>query len=791
MSAASSWLRSLVIEARPRRRALVFLAVLALSFVPMAGTLGYYSSLLLAPPMSLLAAVIGVEGVRAIRSQIPAANEGTEALWRLAGDGLVELGWLIGSALAPLVLGMLWNPNCDPIAGLGYFVMGPVCAAVIGWTAGVGVTILIGDRPRWQQLTAAFMPFLISTAIGVHRLYFEPVVFAYDPFWGWFSGPIYDEGVAIGRRFMLYRAYNFLAVGAVWLILQAGADSKLRLSIRRMFGDGPRRARSVVAGVLIAASVAIGATAPRWGFTATTQSIAEVLSGTRETEHFVIRYVPSSVTAREIEVVVAEHEFAWAQLERRLGRAPDRKVESFIFVSGKQRGALIGADKVEVSPPWRRQMYLSHRLWPHDVMHHELAHAFLGDFGDSLLGLPIARFRFSGALVEGVPTALAPRAHDNLGLHEQAAILERLDKRPPLSAIMGAGFWGAAASRAYTAAGSFVLWLAETRGWPAVAELYGNAGDFRRTYGASLAELEGEWLEFLRAIPLREQDVEAQAQRFERGSVFRRPCAHRAADLLRASARAQLHGRRDEALELQRKLCRIEPEDPGHVLRLARTHASFDEFEAAAALLDELAARDKLTSTITAVIAEQRGDTSLLSGRLGEAATHYHAAMERGLSEARRRQLQIKLIAAGDPALAPLIAAYFDPFGREDNSEAKAILRVWTATQIAGLPGHQALGNYLLGRQFLVIAAPEQAADVLALALAPGPGEPSLPGPEIERAALLSQVSALTQLRAWDRARALLDRVEALAEGQGHLQEVTQWRERVDFFQAWFATQGD
>jgi tetratricopeptide (TPR) repeat protein len=790
MSAASSWLRNLVFDARLRRRALVFLAVLALSFVPMAGTLGYYSSLLLAPPMSLLAAVIGVQGVRAIRSRVPAAQEGTEALWRLAGDGLRELAWLLGSALAPLLLGMLWNQNCDPIGGFAYFVMGPVCAAVIGWTAGVGMTVLTlsigGDRPRWQQLSAAFLPFLVSTAIGVHRLYFEPVVFAYDPFWGWFSGPIYDEGMAIGRRFVLYRAYNFTAVAAVWLILQAGADPSLRLSIRRMISDGPRRARSSVALLLIAVSVTIGATAPRWGFTATSESLAEVLSGARETEHFVIHYVPGSITAREIEVVAAEHEFAWARLERRLGRTPDRKVESFIFVSGTQRGALIGADKVEVSPPWRRQMYLSHRPWPHDVMHHELAHAFLADFGDRLLGLPIARFRFSGALVEGVPTALTPRAHDNLGLHEQAAILDRLDKRPPLSQIMGAGFWGAAASRAYTAAGSFVLWLAETRGWPEVAELYGNAGDFRSTYGTSLAELEREWLEFLRAIPLREQDVEAQAQRFEQGSVFRRPCAHRAAELLRASIRAQRHGKRDEALELQRQLCRIEPEDPSHVLRLASTHASFGEFEAAAKLLDELATRRALTSTTTAVIAEQRGDTALLAGRLADAASFYAAAMELGQSETRRRQLQIKLIGAQDPAIAPAIAAYFDPFGRDGGSEAEAILKVWTATKIAQTPGHQAIGNYLLGRQFSAIAAPEQAAEALALALAPGTGEPPLPGPEIERAALIAMISALTQTGAWDRARMLLDRVEALAEGEGHRQEVAEWRERIDFFQAWF-----
>ena len=794
VSAGRTGLRKIFGDARLRRRALVFLAVLALSFVPMAGTLGYFSALLLGAPLSLLAALVGVDGVTAVRERLSdagsdtrAGSGGREALWRLVADGAVELAWLLGAALTPLVVGMLWNRNCDPLAGLGYFAMGPACSVALGWTAGVATTIVVGERRRWQLVLAGCAPFLISTAVGVHRLYFEPVVFAFDPFWGWFSGPIYDEGVAIGRRFMLYRAYNFAAAAGVWLLLQAGVDGRLRLGWRRMLGDGPSRTRAGAGAALLALVVGLAATAPRWGFTATTASLSEVLSGTRETEHFVIHYLPRSLTAREIDVVVAEHELAWARLEDRLGQAPARKVHSFIFANGKQRGALIGADQVEVSPPWRQQMYLSHRAWPHDVLPHELAHAFLGDFGDPLLGLPIAGFRFNGALVEGVPTALAPRPHDNLGLHEQAAILDRLDKRPPLATIMGAGFWGAAASRAYTAAGSFVLWLAQTRGWPAVAELYANAGDFERSFAEPLDALEAEWLGFLRAIPLREQDVEAQAQRYQRGSVFRRPCAHRAAELSRAAARAQLHGQREQALAHQRDLCAIEPEDPAHTLRLADMHASYGEFEQANGLLDTLAARDDLTATITAVIAEQRGDTALLAGELAAADAHYVDALGLGLTEGRRRQLELKRMAAHDPALAPRIADYFELFQLPDESEAGAMLRLWTASRIAELPGHRALGHYLLGRQFLNIAAPAEAAEVLAVALAPGPGEPELTSPPLRRALLLAQISALTQTREWDGARALLAPLEALAEGEGHRQTIEDWRGRIDFYERWFA----
>lgn len=789
VSALLGLLRTSARDPGRRRLAFLFGFVLTLSFVPMAGTLGYFSSFVLAPLLSLLAAAAGVDAVARVRERSPA--DGGEAMWLLAGQGAVALGWLLAVPLGVLLLGMLWTTNCDPWGGFAFFLIGPLCSAVLGFVAGVAMAVLLGPRRRWVLLLAGWLPFAACVVVGVRRLYFDPAVYAYDPFFGWFSGPIYDEGIAISSRYLRYRAYNFTAAAAVWLGLRASVDAQLRPSARRMLASGPDRVRTVVALVLGTIALALALTSPRLGFSATIDSLGESLGATRETEHFVIHYGPTSATAREIDMVAVEHEFAWHQLEQRLGRAPDRKVHSFVFANGKQRGQLIGANVVEVSPPWRQQMYLSHRMWPHDVMHHELAHAFLGDFGDPLLGLPISLggwgLRVNGALIEGVPTALAPRAQDNLGLHEQAAVLDRLDKRPPLASIMGAGFWGAAANRAYTAAGSFVLWLAQTRDWSSVAALYDNAGDFEATYGQSLDELEREWLAFLRALPLREQDIAAHAQRFQKNSVFRRPCAHRAADLRNAAARARLLGQQDQALDSQETLCRIEPDEPAHFLGLAEMLAGWKRYAEAAVVLDELAAREQLTATIRGLIDEQRGDTALLAGNLDAAATHYQAALALGLGENRARQLQIKLIAARDPALAPLVAEYFGPFRVEDESHAGAILQLWTANEIAELPGHHALGHYLLGRQFLIASAPHEAAEVLAEALAPPLGEPMLATRELRRAAIVAQLSALTQSHDWEGARAWLGPLRELVEGDGHREQIDEWSERIAFFEQYFA----
>lgn len=768
-------------------------AVLALSLVPMAGALGYFSSLLLAPVLSVLAAAAGVDAVlEARRSE---HGSGPDALWTAAALAGRDLAWLVGLTYGILFVGQLWTTNCDVWGGSLYFGMGPAISGLLSVVAGICGAVVVGDRRRLAALVAGWIPFAFCLFVGVRRLYVHPVVFAFDPFWGWYTGPLYDEAIAIGDRYYQFRAYNLTVAAGAWLLLRATVSAKLDLrggSWRRALAEAPDRLRAVVAALLLFAGSAIGLTGDRWGFTATIESITAVLSASYETEHFVIHYAPASVTALEIEAVAAEHEFAYARLESRLNSAPRRKVHSFIFANGKLRQRLVGADRVEVSPPWRQQMYLSHRTFPHKVMHHELGHSFMGDFGDPVFGVALKGLKFNGGLVEGLPTALAPRSLDHLGLHEQAAILDRLDKRPPLQTVMGVGFWSLASTRAYTAAGSFVRWLAEVydtdKGWRGPTDLYDNAGDFEAVYGVGLAELERQWLAWLRAtVPLRDEDIAAQAQRFQRQSVFRRPCAHRAAELKIRAARARLRRDKGEALEALQTLCTIEPDQPAHFMGLATLLAQWGEFDEAAEVLDELAAWDNLTATYAARIEEQRGDTALMGGDLEAAQTHYEAALEYGMIEVTRRTIQIKLEAARAPKLAPLVAAYFDPFEPDTQTRVDIMLPMWTALEIRELDGREALGNYLLGRQFLNSAAPEQAYQVLDRALEQTIGDRGLWTPELRRAAQWSITSAALQTRRWDEARAALDVLEQDALGQGHLDDVALWRERVDFFEAWFA----
>jgi len=770
-------------EPRLRRRWLLGLVVGALSLVPLAGTLGYENGFLLSPLAAALGLSVGVDGVRALRSA-DAARSG--ALRSLVVHGASELGVLVGLALAVLLVSLAWQRNCDVWGGLAFFAVGPCLSAVMGWVAGLYGGVL-GQRRSWQLAIAASIP-AVSTGIGLWRLWADPVVFAFDPFWGYFSGAIYDEAVSVGPTYLSFRAYNVLTAGAalgLWWVL---------VEPRSLRVTRPSSWRAALPGgvpVAIAGGLAawIGLRGAQMGFTADVESITEVLSGIRETEHFIIHYNPRSATARQIDAVAADHELAWHELEQAMGRAPEGKVRSFVFADANQKRQLMGAGTVQVAAPWRQQIYLDYRGFPHPVLPHELAHVFGKTVGDRVFGVSMDGVVPNIALIEGFATAMAPRASDRLDLHDQATVLERLGKRPPLAEIMGPAFFARSSRVAYTTAGSFCRWLMDTRGFDRLGELYRSGGDFEGAYGESLASLEEQWLAFLNARDgVTDDDVKGQAQKYERGSVFQRPCAHRAAILLQDVAQAQARGRWETAVEGWRTLCEIEPEDAQHKLGLAQVLALAERWDEALVVLDEALSSSALTVTMQAAMLERRADVALAAGELGQATETLERALLLPLSEGQRRGIVLKRTAARDAELAPLIVDYYRMFENDDSPVSAGVLQAFTAQQVRELPGYRSLGSYLLARQLLNVQLPGPARPLLEDALVTANEGHGLPGPEFVREARMLLLEACVQIERFVEADAVLDEIAADPElRNGDRMELEQWRARVAFFRAYFA----
>jgi tetratricopeptide (TPR) repeat protein len=755
-----------------RRRVATVIVGGVLTTMPLVGTLGYEHAFVLAPFAAMGGIALGVESVRTARAGGPAR------LRDVLRDAGRELAILLALAFAMPIVGQLWQQACEPLGGIGFFLMGPVLSAALGVIAGICGGVLGTTRRR--ALLIGALPMLASTVIGVWRLIGEPVVFAYDPFFGYFSGSVYDEAVTIGDVYLRFRAYNLLAGATALLALAATIGPDLR--VHRL----PRKV-ALVRGVpvlVLATLVAwIGLRGSKHGFTADLDSITEVLSGTYETEHFVIYYAPRSADARTIDTIALEHEFAWAKLKAAMGgREPDGKVTSFVFANNEQKRRQMGAGTVQVAAPWRRQIYLDHRAFPHPVLHHELAHIFGATVGDPVFGVSLSGGKLNMGLIEGFATAMAPRESERLDLHDQATVLLRLEKLPKMAAIMGPGFFTKASQVAYTAAGSFCLYLVETRGFEPMAKLYRSAGDFDESYGTPLEPLEREWLEFLGARQgVSDDDVAAAAQRFKRPSVFERPCAHRTAEVKTEIDRALARGRFAEAVEGFRDLCALEPEQPEHRLGLANALAIAGEWAEASSVLARLAEGTDHTTTILAAIAERQGDVALAQGDLETAAAAYRRAIEEPQSEARLRLLQLRELAARDAELAPLVLAFLSPFDGTDDDLVRAITAGWAAREIAEHPRYAALGEYLLGRQLLGAQRPVGAAKQLERALE-GDGR-GLPTPEMVRAARVALLEAYTLLGRWGDATAVLTRLAADPDQpHGYLAQWAEWRERLEFF---------
>ncbi len=777
-------LRQHLREPRLRRLWLCLLLTAALTPWPLIGTPGYENSLALTAPLALLAVAVGVDGVRTLSTTPPASGN---LLAELARRGLSEVLWLLAVSLATLLCALAWQTNCDPVGGLAFFVLGPGVSAVLGWACGIWGGLLA--RHRSLQLTIGYTPIFACLAVSLWRLYHDPVVFALDPFWGYFSGPLYDEAVAINRRYLLYRGYNLLALTgalAVFYLASAGPETtRWRHRIRR------HPWVALLAFCTCISSAAVASRSPQLAFTATVESLSQALSATRETEHFIIHYVPGSPTARDIELVAAEHEFAWSELESTLGRVPAVPIHSFVFATPEQKRYLLGAGRTEVAPPWRGHIYLNHAPYPHRVLQHELAHAFSYTVGDRIFGVSGSLdggLRVNLALVEGFATALAPRANDRLDLHDQAAVLDRLDKRPPLESIMGVGFWGKSSRPAYTAAGSFCLWLLETAGIEGLVLAYASAGDFEAIYGQPLADLEQQWLAFLRARPLDERDIEAQRERFRRRPIFARPCAHRAANLIVEATAAQNRGQPTLSVSLLSELCTIEPEKPQNHLRLAFAEAASGAYTESRTTLQQLLATPDLSDTLLGLIDERLGDLALAQGDTQAARDAYASALQRHVDESRTRILQLKHLSCEDPHFAAAIADYFSPFDLRSGKLTRAVRRLDAAHRLGEVRKHKALSDYLIGRQLLNILDGERAALSLHRSLHPTTSDTQLPTSEFVRAARLALVEAYVRQRNYVAATGVLDELASQPHRHsGHVFVEQRWRKRISFLQTYLA----
>ncbi|MDE0681759.1 MAG: hypothetical protein OXI63_02480, partial [Candidatus Poribacteria bacterium] len=450
-----------------------------------------------------------------------------------------------------------------------------------------GTVFGVWIKRRWLAYLA-YIGFLVLTCVPVViNLIFHPPVFAYHATFGYFPGPIYDFVISITSTLLIARAetllWALLFLGLTVSLCEISRDTDLmpQLRWRKLFSSLTKR---VWLYLLVVCLLGFQVYAGALGIRPTREDIAQKLGGFRETEHFEIFY--ARPLEAEIENIVEDCEFQYAQLSAYLmpdGDELSRKVRAYVYASPEQKKQLIGAGSTSVEDPFGYGFHIHAQGFPHPVLKHELAHVLTVPWSPLKVSLKIG-------LHEGIAVA-ADWSEGKLTAHQWAKAMREMEIAPPLSAIMGIGFWGHAGSRSYLLAGSFVRFLVDTYGIEKFKGVF-PTGNFVKHYGKDLQSLETEWIDFLAGVPLRDADINYTAYRLKRRSAFEQVCTHEMAALRDTAWQAYYRKDFVTAVETFGTMLSDEPDNLSTLRGLMYSAYRMQDYEKALSLANRIASAE-------------------------------------------------------------------------------------------------------------------------------------------------------------------------------------------------------
>ncbi len=619
---------------------IVVVVLVRVGFIVLFGGLGYEYA---------LACGLLVPGVAAVWTANSVATD-TRERSPLSGvlSGLGRGAALAGVALAIGLLHGIRVGVCDLWGGFAGFLLGPGLGALVGgaWGAAVGELARTRKRPRVVGTVLAVIGPVGGAAISVWRFYSSPMIFAFDPFVGYFSGTLYDTVVEPGVALLSYRAGSVAAIGG----LLCFASSLRRIGKRLRFETESRRSfRLRIAGACIlfaacGAEIVLGSHLGHWS---TTASIIRELGGSRQGARCDVVY-PLSIRDDEATLLVKDCDEEIAEVETTLGVRGPSRITAFFFHDAQEKKRLMGAADTYIAKPWRDEVYLQVAPYPHPVLGHELAHVVAGTFGRG-------PFRIAGSLaglfpnpglIEGVAVATSPD-EDELTDLEWAAAMKKRNALPPMHVIFSVGFLGQSAQKSYTLAGAFIRWMMTTKGVEAVRAWYAG-GDVEAIFGMGWGKIDEAFRAGLDAIVLPPAAETYVASKFDRPSVFFRKCPHEVDGLKKTADTCRDGHQIARARTLYDDALALDPSEPSvllsrAVMELRQGDADRGRREVHAIVSDAkspLQARHKAEEAL-ADDALQRGDA--------DAAANAYADLAAGTpDEDAARTLEVKALAARD-----------------------------------------------------------------------------------------------------------------------------------------------
>ncbi|MBL8956446.1 MAG: tetratricopeptide repeat protein [Myxococcaceae bacterium] len=664
--------------------------------IPILGLPGYELSVCLALLHGLFACVFGIAAARQERRLITSRDPRPKNAVRfdspLASVATATLAaWLLSVvALAvPFVAAVvhsITSTACDPGFAMGFFPLLTLPSSLIACALGVLAGFATERLVLSLGLQVLFV--LASAAHTAWPIVFGPQLFAFNHLAGWLPGPLYDEVLVLPAALWWFRLETLLVTFAV-VFLTANLLSMVKGRLERPHF---RLGSAVLLGGAFFAVFLLEERGPSLGTRMSDAVLAERLGGTRETEHFVVHH-SLGIDKENLERAVRDLEFRHSQVSTFFGSTPPGKVTVWWYADTAEKQRLVGAANTQFAKPWRHEFHTNHMPFPHPVVKHELVHAMAAPYGSPPFGVTA---RYGGLIpVAGIVEGFAVAGDDpvdELTLHEWAAGMKQQQLLPDVRSLMTLdGFYDAPPARAYSAVGSFVRWLGESKGGEKLRALYAK-GDYVQVYGVPLDALAAEWEKFLGTVPLDPAAVTQAMARFRQKSLFQRACA-REVEVLRSEAAGLVGSNPEAALELYRRVATLQPDDYRHALALANALDHVGRKAEAAQVLERLAPQVAADPAAAMEVAMERADLAWATGNPDTTKAQLEEVLKLNPSQAMDRTAHVKLAAlsATAPDVGRAIWQYFGPGG----DDVKLLVLREALTKSPG----QAEAAYLIGRK--------------------------------------------------------------------------------------------
>jgi tetratricopeptide (TPR) repeat protein len=596
--------------------ALIFSIVL--TFFPLIGTLGFEYAAVTAVLLSLLTVITASALI---------SSEQRESGSRKSSIGSAGSIYFINFLMLLTVfiigyLSSLLKDDCYIKEGTLFFLLIPTVSVFFSTSVGLFWGYILGRR----GIIIGLVTILIISIYALWKLYYGVSLFVYNPIFGFFPGPLYDEAIPITLTLVISRI-SVLLWGIVILLALRIIDG-LNRNITRIWD-------ALFILVIAIAIITVYLKEPEIGISYTRDYITQnVLTGSVETDNFIIYYDPGSPEAKDLDLISMDHEWRYKQLREALELKSQEKIKSYIYPDTETRKKLIGAGETTIANPVHNEIHLIYDSFPHPVLKHELVHVMSGEFGNAVL-----KISPKIGLLEGIAVAADWRGQ-KYNPHQWSKVMIEMGIAPDVENIVGFGFWYAPAEVSYTFMGSFSKYLIDTYGIEKYKTAY-KTGSFSG-YGKDVAELELEWKEFLKTVETPPETKAIAEARFSRPSIFHAKCPRKIAELKNRGYEDFDEDNFHDARKNFSKALEYNNTDPALIYWLAYSHYYDRNFDRTLEITRSSSPETQIQKDL---LRNLEGNTLWQTGDSEEAGMIFNDLLSHQLADSTKRELEIKLSA--------------------------------------------------------------------------------------------------------------------------------------------------